>query len=141
MNVKYAYFSQGEQQQSPRLARQRYFHYALNLNEAGEIVGGYYYQDSSRIDLLWIPLTPVPGGQEGNERGNPYVDVDEVIALWRDSVPQDLVDQWVMIHEPPRPSPAGEEDSPAPTEIAANVDAGTPDAEAAAEVERADADR
>ena len=132
-NVKYAYFSQGEQQQSPRLARQRYFHYALDLNEAGEIVGGYYYRDSSRIDLLWIPLAPVQGGEEGNERGNPYVDVNEVVALWRASVPQDLVDQWVMINETPKQPAPVEGESPEPTEIAANSEAVAPEVEEAGE--------
>jgi hypothetical protein len=124
MNVKYAYFSQTEQQQSPRLSRQRYFHYALDLNEAGEIVGGYYYRDSSQIDLLWIPIAPVPGGQQGNERGNPYVDVDQVIALWRDSVSEELVDQWVMIDETPDRADDATlvitvDESTQPTEVAA----------------------
>lgn len=132
-NVKYAYFSQGEQQQSPRLARQRYFHYALDLNEAGEIVGGYYYRDSSRIDLLWIPLAPVQGGEEGNERGNPYVDVNNVVALWRASVPQDLVDRWVMINDIPRQPAPVEGESPEPTEIAVNLEAAAPGVEEAGE--------
>jgi hypothetical protein len=126
-NVKYANFSQSEQQQSPRLARQRFFHYSLDLNEAGEIVGGYYYRDSSRIDLLWIPLAPVQGGEQGNERGNPYVDVNEVVALWRASVPQDLVGRWVMINDAPKQPAPAEGDAPEPTEIAANVAATAPD--------------
>ena len=105
------------------MSRQRYFHYALDLNEAGEIVGGYYYRDSSRIDLLWIPIAPVQSGQKGNERGNPYVDVNKVVDLWRDSVPDDLVDKWGMIHETPEPSaddPAtiAAGDAPGPTEAA-----------------------
>jgi hypothetical protein len=140
-NVRYAQFSQREQQQSPRLAKQRYFHYALNLNEDGEIIGGYYYRDSSRIDLLWIPIAPVHGGEKGNERGNPYVDVNEVVALWRDSVPQDLVDRWVMIDETPE-TPAEDpaaiaaaDELPEPTEIAANVDVDSPGAEEGGEGE------
>jgi hypothetical protein len=126
-NVKYANFSEGEERQSPRLSKQRYFHYALDLNEAGEIVGGYYYRDSSRIDLLWIPRSPVQGGEENNKRGNPHVDVNEVIALWRASVPQDLVSQWVMVNDAPEqpaaesPEVAATGDSPEPTDIAANL--------------------
>ncbi len=100
-NVRYAQFSEGELDQSPRLAKTRYFHYELRLNDDGQIIGGYYYRDSSRLDLLWVPLRPVDGGLDGNERGNPYVKVDEVLSIWRESVPEDLITKWVMIQDPP----------------------------------------
>ena len=80
------HYSNGEYQQSPRITRDKYFHYFLVLNEQGEITGGRYYSDSSQIDLLWLPLPPVQGGKPGNERGNPYVDVEQVLAIWRESV-------------------------------------------------------
>jgi hypothetical protein len=96
-NVAYAYSTRGEPDKAPRITRQKYFHYSLDLNEDGEIVGGQYYRDSSQIDLLWVALTPVQGGQEGNERGNPYVDVEQVLSLWRDSVSPEIVDKWVNV--------------------------------------------
>ena len=97
LKIVYAYYSNGEYERSPRLARQKYFHYSLSLNEQGEIVGGSYYRNSSIIDLLWAPLKPVPGGQEGNERGNPNVDVHEVISLWRESVSEEVTQKWINI--------------------------------------------
>ncbi len=139
-NVRYAKFSESEQQQSPRLSKTRYFHYALDLNAAGEIVGGYYYRDSSRIDLLWIPRAPVQGGEEDNKRGNPHVDVNEVVALWRASVPQDLVSQWVMVNDrPEQPTAESAEvaavsDPPESTEIAANLNAPAAEGDEAAEI-------
>ena len=93
----YMYYSNGEYQQSPRLKRSKSFHYALNLDEKGDISGGYYYSDSSRIDLLWVPLYPAKGGSKANPRGNPHVDVESVLAIWRDSVSEDAVAKWVNI--------------------------------------------
>jgi hypothetical protein len=69
----------------------------LDLDEEGKVTGGRYLSDSERIDMLWTPLTPAPGGQEGNERGNPHVDVNEVLAIWRASVPEDVRKKWVNI--------------------------------------------
>mgnify|MGYP005843009921 CR=1 FL=1 len=108
-HIDYAYYSNGEYERSPRIARRKYFHYQLDLNQQGEIVGGVYYRDSSIIDLLWVPLRPVQGGQEGNERGNPHVDVHEVVRIWRDSVPDEIVAQWRNIDsaEPPGSQLAG----------------------------------
>ena len=56
---------------------------------------------SSRIDMLWAPLNPVQGGKKGNELGNPYVNVKEVLAMWRDSVPQKVRKNWLNIDPPP----------------------------------------
>ena len=69
MNVAYAKDSNGERQESPRIRRTKYFHYTLYLDNDGQIVGGAYHPDSSRIDMLWVPIAPSQGGQPGNERG------------------------------------------------------------------------
>jgi len=100
LSVYYAMSSNGEFQESPRIRRARHFHYDLHLNDDGEIVGGSYYRDSSSIDMLWVPLSPKQSGQPGNERGNPYVDVDEVLAIWRDSVDEDVRRRWAIVDPP-----------------------------------------
>ncbi|MCL4202128.1 MAG: hypothetical protein KJ000_06520 [Pirellulaceae bacterium] len=102
LNIAYAKDSNGEFQQSPRNQRTKYFHYLLNLDDEGRIVGGSFYRDSSMIDLLWMPLRPKQGRQPGNERGNPYLNVDEVLAIWRDSVPEETRSIWPII-DPPAP--------------------------------------
>jgi hypothetical protein len=112
MEVTYAYNSNRELQESPRIAKTMNFHYRLELDENGKIVGGAYDRGSSRVDMLWAALHPSQGGTEGNERGNPYVKVDEVMSIWRDSVPQDLREKWLNIHpdvpaEEPEESDAG----------------------------------
>lgn len=70
--------------------------YVLETNEDGFIVGGewasYYLgstqESKSRIqhpDFLWIPLDPKQGaGHRGGS--NPYLDKDEVLQLWAESV-------------------------------------------------------
>ncbi len=100
MNLVYANSSRGESDRSPRISRTKSFHYRLNLNSAGEIVGGYFYRGSSMIDMLWIPVRPKQGKQPGNERGNPHVDVDEVLAIWRESVPAEIRNKWPVIDPP-----------------------------------------
>ncbi len=97
MNAAYAKSSNAEYNESPRLKAIMYFHYTLDLNEEGEITGGRYFGDSARVDMLWTPQQPVQAGEEGNENGNPYVDVKEVLAMWRESVPEDLRNQWFNI--------------------------------------------
>jgi len=97
MNIAYSDSTQAEFQQSPRLKRVKYFHYMLELNEDGEIVGGRYFSDSSQIDMLWTPQNPTQGGEEGNERGNPHLDVKEILAMWRESVPLELRNKWYNI--------------------------------------------
>ncbi len=101
MNAAYANSSNGEYQQSPRDKRIKYFHYALELNDDGQIVGGYYYRDSQQIDMLWIPISPKQGGKAGNERGNPHVDVNEVLAIWRDSVSKEDRASWTAVDAAP----------------------------------------
>ena len=81
----------------PKYHRLMAFHYVLDHDEEGVIRGGRYYGDSQQIDMLWTPLKPVPGGQEGNKRGNPHLDVKEVLAIWRESVNEDLRKKWMNI--------------------------------------------
>jgi hypothetical protein len=101
MNIAYAKDSQGEQQESPRIRRIKYFHYMLYLDDQGRISGGSFARDSSTIDMLWAPVKPQQGGQQGNQRGNQHVDVNEVLAIWRDSVPADTRQQWPIIDPSP----------------------------------------
>ena len=97
MNVAYAKDSRGEFQQSPRNKAQKYFHYALNVDENGMITGGSFYGDSSRIDMLWIPLSPKESKTPGHERGNPYITVKDIVSIWRDSVPAETRAKWFTI--------------------------------------------
>jgi hypothetical protein len=83
--------------QPPKYHRQLYFHYVLDLDKDDNIKGGRYYTDSGQIDMLWAPLKPSQGGDERNKRGNPHLDVKEVLAIWRESVPEDLRKQWLNI--------------------------------------------
>lgn len=94
MNANYSQSTRREVDRSQHLAKTIHFHYSLNLNDEGEIVGGSYYNDSARIDMLWTPLHPVQGGTPGNDRGNPHIDVKEVLAIWRDSVPEEIRGKW-----------------------------------------------
>ena len=96
-NVAYAKDSDGEFYESPRIKRVKYFHYMLTLNNAGQIVGGYYFRDSSIIDMLWVPLAPKQGGTPGNERGNPHIDIDTVLAIWRESVDEETRSKWYTV--------------------------------------------
>jgi hypothetical protein len=100
MNVKMGKDSNGEFDESPRIEQTKYFHYALYVNSRGEVTGGQFYRDSSRIDLLWVPLQPKQGKQPGNERGNPHVDVNKVLAVWRASVPQEERMKWPVVDPP-----------------------------------------
>ena len=101
MNIAYAKDSQGEQQESPRIRRTKYFHYTLYLDSQGRISGGAFARDSSVIDMLWAPVKPQQGGQQGNERGNRHVDVNAILAIWRDSVPADVRQKWPVIDPSP----------------------------------------
>jgi Transglutaminase elicitor len=94
MNAAYSQSSRREVNHSQHLKKTIHFHYSLALNDEGEIIGGSYYNDSARLDMLWTPLHPVQGGKEGNTRGNPHIDVNEVLSIWRESVPKDLRDKW-----------------------------------------------
>jgi hypothetical protein len=58
-------------------------HYILALDDDGRIVGGTALSDSGYF--LWIPLYAVQGKKDGSTPGNPYIDVNKVIALARAS--------------------------------------------------------
>jgi len=77
--------------------RQLYFHYVLDTDETGSITGGRFQGDSGQIDMLWTPLQPYQGGHERNKRGNPHLDIKEVLAIWRESVDEDLRKKWLNI--------------------------------------------
>lgn len=100
LDLMYAKDSSGEFQRSPRYSRVKTFRYRLDLNEEGEIIGGVFYSNSSMIDMLWLPLRPKQGREKGNEPGNPYVNVDEVLSIWRESVPEEVRAKWPVIDPP-----------------------------------------
>ncbi len=98
MSIRYAVNTNRELDKGPKdYSRTLYFHYVLDTNDAGEITGGRYYGDSQQIDMLWTPLAPVQGGEERNKRGNPHMDVKEVLAIWRESVPEELRKKWLNV--------------------------------------------
>lgn len=100
LNLAYIKDSNGEYQESPRIRRVKSFHYDLYLNTAGEIIGGKFYNDSAMIDMLWLPLRPKQGRQKGNESGSPYVDVNKVLAIWRQSADPQEREKWVLVDPP-----------------------------------------
>ncbi len=62
--------------------------YVLELNAAGEILGGEWVGEPSlknHPDFLWVALEPLePNGTR--YMGNPHIKSDEVIKLWAESV-------------------------------------------------------
>ena len=97
-NVRYAKDTEDrEYDKSPRDHKSKSFHYMLQLDARGDIVGGYYYRDSDRIDFVWVPWKPKKSGEAGNERGNPYVDVSQVMEIWRKSVSREVRRRWLIV--------------------------------------------
>ncbi len=114
-----------EMDKGPKESRRTmYFHYVLDLDAEGKITGGRYYGDSQRIDMLWTALKPVQAGEKGNERGNPHLSVKEVLAIWRDSVPEEIRKQWLNVDptEEDRILPASTETAPAEATAATSGD-------------------
>jgi hypothetical protein len=101
MKMSYAKDSRGEYQKSPRTEYTKNFVYGLNLNSQGEITGGDFYRGSSMIDMLWLPVRPKQGKTEGNMRGNPHVNVSQVLAIWRASVSDEVRQKW-PVADPPK---------------------------------------
>jgi hypothetical protein len=96
--ITYTLNTNRETDKSPaNFNRQLYFHYVLDTDETGAITGGRFYGDSGQIDMLWAPRQPYQGGHEHNKRGNPHLDVKEVLAIWRESVDEDLRKKWLNI--------------------------------------------
>ncbi len=97
-NVLYAKDTEDrEYDKSPRHHDMKSLHYMLQLDEQGDIVGGYYFRDSDRIDFVWVPLQPKQAGEKGNEAGNPYLDVAQVMEIWRQSVSRDVRRKWLIV--------------------------------------------
>jgi antitoxin component YwqK of YwqJK toxin-antitoxin module len=101
INVAFVDFLEEEQDDAPKRYGHRYFHYMLELNGDGEIIGGHYAEDSERIDMLWVPLRPTLGGSQGNEEGNPYLDPEIVLDMWRESVPPAHRKNWYVVDPAP----------------------------------------
>ncbi|SMF78821.1 hypothetical protein [Pseudobacteriovorax antillogorgiicola] len=61
--------------------------YILELDGEGRVVGGEWVGESRRShpDFLWMAFEPAPP-TGSSSRGNPHVDVDEVISIWAESV-------------------------------------------------------
>ncbi len=140
MDITYAKPNMSEQDKSPRVTGEKRFHYFLDLDSSGKIVGGNFYGDSSIIDLLWVPMQPGQGGQEGNKDGNPHINTKEVLAIWRDSVSEDVRKKWFNADpvEEDRVAQADSSEEPADAETATAEEAATE--EAAAEVAENTAD-
>lgn len=115
VTATYAMNTNQELNESQRFTREMYFHYQLDLTPAGDIAGGRYFSDSQHVDMLWAPLKPAQGGKEGNEHGNPHLDVKEVLAIWRESVSDDVRKNWLNIDPT-------EEDRVAPPPAVASVE-------------------
>jgi hypothetical protein len=60
-----------------------HFRYILALDDDGRIVGGSSLSDNGYF--LWLPLYAIQAKEDGSVGGNPYVDVQKVIALARAS--------------------------------------------------------
>ncbi len=97
-NVLYAKDSEDREfDKSPRMHKMKSLHYMLHLDDRGNIVGGYYFGDSDRIDFVWVPLQPKQPGEKGNEAGNPHLDITEVMDIWRQSVPRAARRKWLIV--------------------------------------------
>ncbi|MFO0902591.1 MAG: hypothetical protein U0939_06300 [Pirellulales bacterium] len=96
--VTYSVNTPQEHDKGPDFRRDMYLHYSLDLDEEGRITGGSYYRDSNQIDMLWAPLKPAQGGEKGNERGNPHIKLQEILSIWRESVPEETRKKWLNIN-------------------------------------------
>jgi Transglutaminase elicitor len=97
MMCRYTLNTPQEHQKGPKTTELIYFHYTLDLDKDGVITGGRYHGDTQMVDMLWTPLKPVQGGEKGNERGNPHMDIKEVLAIWRESVSAETRKQWLNV--------------------------------------------
>jgi hypothetical protein len=77
------------------------YYYILELNDAGEIIGGEWVGTSQRDhpDFVWVALEPISG--DGSPySANPNVDPKEVIKLWAESVGADPANPPKALMEP-----------------------------------------
>ena len=86
--ITYALHLPKESDTAVKSNRKLYFHYLLDLDAQGNIVGGQYQRDSGRIDMLWAPLQ-IAEGPGWKSRRHPHLDKNEVLSIWRDSVEPD----------------------------------------------------
>ncbi len=101
MNISYrnATFTTAGAGTKPAPTRLSY-QYILELNEAGEIIGGEWMGASrtSHPDFIWMPFEPAsPTGD--NSRGNPLLSNAEIIKIWAESVGLNPADPF---HDKPR---------------------------------------
>jgi hypothetical protein len=81
--------------------KQQTYYYILEMNDAGEIIGGEWVSDSQRNhpDFIWVALETLPG--DGSKYGsNPHLDPKEVLKLWAESVGVDPSNPPALINEP-----------------------------------------
>jgi len=77
------------------------YYYILELDDAGEIIGGEWYGTSQREhpDFIWVALEPVEG--DGSPYGaNPNINPKEVLKLWAESIGADPANPPLGIMEP-----------------------------------------
>lgn len=144
-NVGYVYMLNQEYHRAPKNNRFMRLHYMLYLDGQGRIIGGDFLADSDRIDMLWVPRQLFRSGSEGNHDGNPYVDTETVLALWRESAPEEIRKKWWNIDPTDIDRIVVEEDGAveAPSiddDPAEDVQPATREAAPAADVEDATAD-
>jgi len=84
--------------------------YRLALDAEGHIVGGRAL--SSAGHFLWIPLYPIQATLDGTVRGNPYVDIRNVIALARASALPEIQEKFDQATIGPRVDPAVDPEPP-----------------------------
>lgn len=96
--ITYSVNTPQEYDKGPDFRRDMFLHYSLDLDANGNITGGQYYRDSYQLDMLWTPLKPAQGGEEGNKRGNPHLKVKEVLAIWRESVSEEIRNKWLNVN-------------------------------------------
>lgn len=117
-NVGYVYMLEQPHHRAPRNNKYLALHYMLYLDEDGRIIGGDYLSGSHRVDMLWTPRRLFPGGSKGNEKGNPYVDTKTVLAMWRESAPEEIRKKWWNIDPTEEDRIIEVQDAPAADELA-----------------------
>lgn len=63
--------------------------YILELDEAGEVIGGEWIPSlnpKGPPDFIWLALEPLDPNELAQSFGNPHVGIEEVLALWAESV-------------------------------------------------------
>jgi len=109
--VTYSYYGSDAQRQTDsetgeRVGNRRQsmtFRYTLALDDQGHIVGGRALSSSGHF--LWIPLYAPQATRDGSVPGNPYVDVEKVIALARKSALPDAQAKFDAATIGPRTDP------------------------------------